>query len=244
MSNQSHILNSILKTAQNVIGQGGVFKAVFDLDSTLFDVTPRAQKILHDFASDAAMRLRFPEATQILLSGKPLQPTYQLKNQLIHLGLHTQPHEFYPLIFDFWKKHFFGNDYLPHDVPYEGAIDYVKEIHQIGANVIYLTGRDVHRMGTGTESQLQQWKLPLGERARLALKPHKDMEDAEFKRDFLLTLPKDNVEIWFFENEPVNVHLVMQDAQHVKIVFFESVHSEKAEPPSPEKVPYIRSFSR
>lgn len=241
MKNQNQILNKVLKAAGACIANGGTFKAIFDLDSTLFDVNPRIHKILHDFGSDVAVQKHFPEAAQILSKNFQLKQTYKLKEQVIHLGLHTQKAEFYPLLLEYWKTHFFSNEYLKYDAPYEGAIEFVQEIYNLGATVYYLTGRDVARMGIGTEEQLNQWNLPLGSRAHLALKPDKEMDDAEFKRDFLLKLPREKVEVWFFENEPANIELVLHEVNHVKVVYFESVHSEKAEPPG-EHIPRIKNF--
>jgi hypothetical protein len=132
---------------------------------------------------------------------------------------------------------------LKYDGPYEGAIAFVSELYQLGATIIYLTGRDVARMGRGTEESLAQWNFPLGKRVHLALKPDKEMDDAEFKRDYLMSLPRENSEIWFYENEPVNIELVLREVNHVRVVYFDSVHMEKAEPPGPH-IPRIRDFRR
>ncbi len=243
MQTQQLILNNILETAKQHIAKQGTFKAVFDLDSTLFDVNPRIRKILNDFGYDNAVQSRYPEAARVLQNVNDLKKTYKLKDQIIHMGLPRQPEEFYFLLMEFWKKHFFGNDYLKYDEPYEGAIEFVKEIHDLGAKVIYLTGRDVVRMGTGTEAQILQWNLPLGDRAWLGMKPSKEMDDALFKLEYLQKLPREGVEIWFFENEPANIELVLKDATHVKVIYFDSYHSETAEPPGAH-IPRIISFSK
>lgn len=243
MKNQSLILNNVLETAKRHIEKKGTFKAIFDLDSTLFDVNPRIQKILNDFGNDNAVQAQYPEAARILSSVTDLKKTYKLKDQIIHIGLHQQPADFYSKLLAFWKQHFFGNEYLKYDQPYEGAIEFVKEIYSLGAKVIYLTGRDVVRMGAGTEAQILQWDLPLNNRAWLGMKPNKDMDDALFKLEYLQKLPRDGVDIWFFENEPANIELVLKDAQHVKIIYFDSYHSETAEPPG-EHIPRIKSFKK
>jgi hypothetical protein len=122
-------------------------------------------------------------------------------------------------------------------------VEFVQELHQLGSQIIYLTGRDVARMGRGTEESLQQWKFPLGHGVHMGLKPHKEMNDAEFKRDYLMALPRERSEIWFFENEPVNIDLVLREVNHVRVVYFESVHMEMAEPPG-DHIPRIRDFRK
>jgi hypothetical protein len=237
------ILDQTLDAARSQLDRGGIFTAVFDLDSTLFEVQPRVLRILHEFAADNAMRSLYPEACMILERAQTLKNTYKLKEQLLELGLNNQVREFYPTIFQYWQTRFFDHDYLKYDVPYEGAIAFVSELYQLGATIIYLTGRDVARMGRGTEESLAQWNFPLGKRVHLALKPDKEMDDAEFKRDYLMSLPRENSEIWFYENEPVNIELVLREVNHVRVVYFDSVHMEKAEPPGPH-IPRIRDFRR
>lgn len=243
MKQQSNILEHVLNKAKQHIQAGAVFNGVFDLDSTLFDVHPRVLQILNDFATDNAMRSRFPETAQILSKISTLKHTYKFKDILISLGLLNQSEEFYKTIYDFWNTRFFSNDYLKYDVPYEGAIDFVNDLYKTGAHITYLTGRDIPRMGLGTEEVLNFWKFPIGPRTHMALKPDKNIEDAIFKRDYLMALPRENTEIWFFENEPVNIDLVLREVNHVNVVYFESVHKEKAEPPG-DHIPRIKSFSR
>ncbi len=237
------ILDKTIDAAKSHLANGGKFTAVFDLDSTLFEVQPRVLNILHEFAANNAMRAIYPDACEVLSKTTTLKNTYKLKEQLIALGLENQVPEFYPTIFHFWQSRFFDHDYLKHDVPYEGAVEFVNELYALGATIIYLTGRDVARMGRGTEESLAQWNFPLGERVHVALKPQKEMDDAEFKRDYLMGLPRENCEIWFYENEPVNIELVLREVNHVRVVYFDSVHMEKAEPPD-LSIPRIRHFRR
>lgn len=216
--------------------------AVFDLDSTLFDVSPRMQKILHDFAEDPAHQKQFSKEVLLLKQAETLRTDWGIKQAVIRLGLDQAPPEFHQTLKEYWIKHFFSNPYLHHDIPYEGAVEFVQKLWNLGVEIAYLTGRDVKRMGVGSEEVLLKWKFPLdGNQARLVLKPERGMDDAKFKSDWFAELPVNHYSlIWFFENEPVNVNLVRLQHQHVQIVFMDSTHSGKET--APGDIPKVLHF--
>ena len=216
--------------------------AVFDLDSTLFHVNPRNLAVLRAFAETPTYKTKYPEAVEILAEVKTLAETYHIREQIHHLGLGDQEKSFYEELFEFWKKRFFSDDFLDFDEPYPGAVQFTQELYKNGVHIMYLTGRDVGRMRIGTERSLTRWGFPFGKpNVELVLKPHRSMDDAEFKADYLSELREDHAPVWFFENEPQNIHLVEKKAPHVKIIFFESVHSGKGNEPG-DHVPRINSF--
>ena len=157
-----------------------------------------------------------------------------IKDALIRAGFDGHQPDFHEAIRNFWRQTFFSNEYLDYDVPFDGAQSYVQALYDLGAEIAYLTGRDVARMGTGTAQVLKKWQFPLdGTQAYTVLKPVKGMDDAQFKSDWFAALPANKYAgVWFFENEPVNVNLVRDTHAHVEIVFFESTHSGKSEAPS------------
>lgn len=216
--------------------------AVFDLDSTLFDVSPRLKKILHDFAANPQNQAKYPEACKALATAETERTDWGIKNAVMRAGLGNHATELHHDLLEFWKTTFFSNEYLEYDIPYDGAVDFVQHVQAAGADIVYLTGRDVHRMGKGSAAVLNKWKMPLNDsNAQLALKPQKGMDDAEFKSDWFAALPSNKYKkIWFFENEPVNVNLVRSLHKHIEIVFFESTHSGKEQPPL--DVPTIINF--
>lgn len=215
-------------------------RAVFDLDSTLFNVAPRFSKIIQEFCVDNSMCQKYPEAISVLSQVQVTQHPYHLKQFMSDIGLDNETQEFYKEIFEFWRTRFFHDNYVIYDHPEDGAVEFVKRLFDMGVHIIYLTGRDEPRMKLGTLQSLEKWDFPLEtDRADLVLKPYKELDDAEFKRDHFNIFPRDE-KIWFFENEPVNIHLVIKDCPHVKIIYFDSVHSGKA--PAPEGLPTIRNF--
>ncbi len=223
----------ILQGVEALRAEGERALVVFDLDSTLFDVSPRLKRILHDFALMPEHQTRFPEAVEILKNVETLPSDWGVRDAVIRAGLDSHHPEFHEAMKHFWIQHFFSNEYLQFDRPFEGAVPFVQELHSLGAHIVYLTGRDVQRMGEGSVKTLKHWNFPIDRTAQLVLKPQKGMDDAQFKSDWFAEVPKNVYErIWFFENEPVNVNLVRRQHGHVEIVFFDSTHSGKEEAPS------------
>ncbi|MGZ3769663.1 MAG: HAD family hydrolase [Bdellovibrio sp.] len=236
------MLQQILINIQDLANQRKKSLVVFDLDSTLFDVSTRLEKILLDFAASPINQKKFPEQVALFKNIKAFRSDWGITGALQRAGLDGHHADFQEAVKAYWQKSFFSNHYLQFDNPYEGALEFVKAVDKAGADIAYLTGRDVARMGEGTVDILQQWGFPLHENAKLVLKPHLSMDDAQFKTDWFVEADKNNdyKKIYFFENEPVNLHHLAQQCPHVEMIFFESTHAGKAEPP--EDIPRIMNF--
>ena len=223
-----HVLQRILTEAREHRLSGRPFLAVFDLDSTLFDLTLRVSKIMDDFAADPAFQNAFPAECELLKKAQVLRTDWGIAEALGRLGLTDSKHaNFCRELHRYWAAAFFSNDYLHHDQPLPGAVDYVAKLSRIGADLMYLTGRDTARMYEGTEKSLRETGFPLGpaERAQLVLKPAAGMNDAEFKVSVLKEALARYDKIWLFENEPVNLNLVARNCPAIGLVFIESTHS-------------------
>jgi hypothetical protein len=242
MTQSSHLLRQILVKIEEFQNQGLRSLAVFDIDSTLFDVSPRVERILMDFAAEPAHKIDFPEQVQLFKNIRTHRHDWGFKSALERAGLDGHHPKFQESLREYWHQRFFSNDYLQYDLPYDGAVEYVNTVANLGAEVVYLTGRDVERMGSGSALTLKHAGFPLDERqTRLVLKPHKSLDDAEFKTEWFTSLPQNQyADLWFFENEPVNIHHLRQRHPHVNVVFFESTHAGKASPP--EDIPKIIDF--
>jgi len=241
MARWPHMLERILVNIQELKKAGKKTLVVFDLDSTLFDVSPRVERILLDFAAIPLHQKRFPEQVRFFKHIKTLRSDWGFEAALKRAGLDGHHPEFQEALRAYWQKHFFSNHYLQFDDIYEGALDFVQAVDQAGARIVYLTGRDIERMGTGSREILLQWGFPLHENAELVLKPHRSMDDAQFKTDYFVEADKEGYEkIYFFENEPVNLRHLQQFCPHVEMIFFSSTHAGKVEPP--EDIPHIMNF--
>jgi hypothetical protein len=228
------LLSEMIESAKRQKAKGAPLQAIFDLDSTLFDVSHRIAKILHHFADLPEIREKYPEAASFISRLEPHRLDYGVKRTLNRVGFKLPDEDFAKTIEKYWKKHFFADTYLMYDQPYPGATAFVNDLYKAGGEISYLTGRDIPRMFQGTVASLKQHGFPVDpEHTNVALKPNTGISDSEFKKDFFLKMDKSPGPVWFFENEPKNIHLVMEHCPHIEIVFVETVHSEKMELPPP-----------
>lgn len=223
--------NEILTKVLLDIRQYKTCAAVFDLDSTLFCVSPRSQAILHDLAKEQWFIDKFPEAAPVLAMVE-VQPTeYGIKTALLRTGI-TPSEELVQTVRKYWRLKFFSNSHLRHDTVYPGAQEFVKRVHDAGAHVHYLTGRNEVLMREGTLNNLTAWSFPKLPLERVMMKPS-DLESDENFKEIRLREMKSRFEcIWFFENEPVIIHQVRKALPDIRIVFIDSTHSGKANPPT------------
>lgn len=90
----SHRLQQILETARKAKKNNQKVLAVFDIDSTLFDVSPRLEKILLEFADDPHMQKKFPEQIPLLKQIKTLGTDWGITNALERVGLDGHHQDF------------------------------------------------------------------------------------------------------------------------------------------------------
>jgi hypothetical protein len=237
------ILEQILTETQESIARGRRSLAVFDLDSTLFDVSPRIQRIVDELALHEPILVAHPEVALKLKQIVIARGDWGIKTAMMRLGLFESHPELASMARDFWAKKFFSNEYLKHDIPYPGAVEFVQTLNKLGADIVYLTGRDQVRMGVGSEATLLEHGFPLGSgvKSELVLKPQKGYEDYLFKSEWFNQIAIDQFDhVWFFENEPVNIEQVRKDHPRVKIIFFDSTHSGRGTVPT--EFPIIEDY--
>jgi hypothetical protein len=211
--------------------------AVFDLDSTLFNVTLRTRMILKDLAKKESLLEKYPNETPQLETMEILDSDWGIREALIRSGI-SAPLQFFSEVRDSWMKHFFSSDYLLHDEPYDGAVEFVNSLYKAGVDIRYLTGRDRERMGDGSIAALNDKGFPLDDpENHLILKPVLKLNDANYKKNAFDDIGHPINHIWFFENEPVIIHLVKEHFPDLNIIFIDTIHSGKAE--APEGLPVI-----
>lgn len=228
-------LSEILNISREYAAQNMRILAVFDLDSTLFNVSTRTQKILSEYAElHDEDRLRNIEVRH---------EDWGIKEAVLRAGLNLESDlELLKNLREFWSKRFFTSEYLHYDVPYMGAISFVQELAETGCEINYLTGRDQTRMYKGTLEVLKKWGFP-SEEKKLFLKPEKEQDDELFKESWFKNLNHSLYKkIFFFENEPVNVNAILSSSPEVEIIFLDTTHARKQEVTDPIK--RIKNFSR
>lgn len=235
------LLHSILTEASSAASP---ILAVFDLDSTLFDLRARIQEILYDFARDPAHQERHPDPCRKLLQVRIERKDWGLGEPLARVGLLESEH---PALFEelrsHWSFRFFSDDYLHRDLPLAGAVEFVQELARAGGHILYLTGRDEPRMLSGTLASLSAWNFPLSPpESRLLLKPDAALDDAEFKAEILAVECARYGRVWFFENEPVNLRAARKRCPAVRLVFVDTNHSGREQPwPELDSIPHFET---
>ena len=225
------VLNRILDEASEAKASRTPFLAVFDLDSTLFDLTNRMCRIVDAFSDDPKFAHRYPNESSRLKNLPIKSSDWGLSEALGRVGIKKETHsELYRELHEFWEKAFFSEGFLHHDEPLPGSVAFVKRLRAAGAEIMYLTGRDVPRMLDGTKKSLRERGFPLDESGvELRLKPVAEWDDAEFKVDVLRESAHRFGKIYLFENEPVNLNLVAEKLPQVALVYIDSCHSGREE---------------
>jgi beta-phosphoglucomutase-like phosphatase (HAD superfamily) len=194
---------------------------VFDLDGTIMDNRPRTVAILRDFA--AMCRDRDPELAESLQKARTVDLSYLLTDSLEALGAHRTS-----LVAEmqaFWRDRFFADRHLVHDVAVPGSVEFVRACYDAGALLVYLTGRDLPLMGTGTFQSLRDLGFPIGiAGTELVLKPDAAMPDEAFKRLAAPTLARVGHVIAAFDNEPANCNVMLAHYPDAHVVFVDTQH--------------------
>lgn len=224
------LLDAVLERS----GPGRV--VVFDLDGCLFDTRPRQVHILRELAAR--------EGWEPLNRVEPGHFTdWSLPNTLRAAGVEEgwiEAHK--EAIRPLWAKAFFSSTYVLYDHAMPGAPALVRAVHARGAEVVYLTGRDL-RMRKGTEASLARYAFPTGERATLLTKPHFHMDDTRFKDGAIESIEAMGEVVAYLDNEPANVNLYRARHPDALVVFVETDHSPRPDTPDPA-IPWLRSFLR
>jgi hypothetical protein len=219
-------------------GSGGPPVVVFDLDGTLLDNRPRVVAILHELG--AFWRDRHPEAAACCARARPDGIVYGIVENLRRLGvadpaLHREG-------FEFWKRHFFADRHIHHDVEVRGARAFARACHDAGAVVVYLTGRDLANMALGSFASLRDLGFPIGLiGTELVVKPRVETPDVEFKRTVAPQLARLGTLVAAFDNEPANVHAFLEAHPESVAVFLDTQYAPDP-PPLDPRVAVIHAF--
>lgn len=204
---------------------------VLDIDSTLVTTFQRNQAILDEFCKQQSQL--FPEECNKLKMAQCRLGDYGYKTSLNRLNTPPLSNEFLDQLDIFWRKNFFSNDFLHSDQPTEGAIEFVQHLEKTQVPFVYLTGRHKNTMWPGTLKSLKQLGFPITE-DQLILKENLDMKDELYKSAAIEALKQNfkDHSLWLIDNEPVILNQIEKDHADVKLVWFESCHSGKMQPPA------------
>jgi beta-phosphoglucomutase-like phosphatase (HAD superfamily) len=213
---------------------------VFDLDGTLFDNRPRTRAILNELAEE--WRASHRDLASRIARLRQEEMAYLLTDTLERIGVTDA--ERVAEAQGFWKDRFFADGHLHHDVPLPGAVEFAKDCYEAGAILVYLTGRDLPLMGTGSFRSLRDHGFPIGvPGTELVLKPDAAMADEAFKRLEAPKLARVGAIVASFDNEPGNCNTILAQNPECESVLVDTQHLPGA-PPLDPKVHVIPDFRR
>ena len=182
-------------------GRAGV---VLDIDDTLIDCRYRKRRVLVEFANQTEIRRNFPREAAAIGGLKLADMRYRVVDVLAEQGIADDA--FAAAILDDWLSRYFSNSYLADDVAFPGAVDFVTRLHDAGARIIYLTGRDEPGMGAGTRLGMERCGFPVGTGTEFVLKADPALPDVEFKADAIRRLALSGPLVAALENESRNLN--------------------------------------
>lgn len=201
---------------------------VFDLDGTLFDNRPRMVQILKEYGDQELKAVR-PEAAMKLQTLTAPFAQYMLTDTLKGIGITEEAVINNAAVF--WSQRFFTDEYLRHDVPVPGAVNYVRSLYSAGARVVYLSGRDAPRQLLGSVRALRDQGFPIGiQGTELIMKPSVQTTDAIFKQQATSYLRQYGKVVAAFDNEPNNVNVYRRAFADAKVILYNAPHAPNPPP--------------
>lgn len=198
---------------------------VLDIDSTLVLTHKRNEAILKAFAKDSTHSSR-----SIFEQAECFPFEYGYFQAVERLGAPLDE----PLrkeVTAYWREHFFSNNYLHHDLPHDGALDFVEALVRKHIPHVYLTGRPRPTMWDGTLQVLNKMGFPVTE-DNLHLKPQPTDVDELYKSQKMQDLKKNFSKVIFIDNEPKVLNQIDKDHPDIQLVFVDTCHSPNVVPPS------------
>lgn len=217
---QHGLFARVLERCRPVSGQP-VPVVVFDLDGTLMDNRPRTTVILQELAAE--LRREAHSAAELLAATRAESLAYLLTESLQRLGV-DHP-ELISRAEAYWKSRFFSDDYLKHDIAVPGAVELARACYEVGATIVYFTGRDLPLMSLGSFQSLRDLGFPIGVvGTELVCKPHASIPDESFKREVAPHLARIGKVVAAFDNEPGNCNAFVEICPEAESVFVDTQH--------------------
>lgn len=217
-------IDSLLASAKKPV-------AIFDLDGTLFNVNYRHMAILKEFIALPEIKENHAEHCAIIAKMRIDDFQYGIETTLNAIGIDRYSEHsahFVQHAENYWFKRFFTDEFVTCDGIYEKAVECVKHFHASGAQVVYLSGRDVPNMSKGTIEALEKNGFPhRGHNITMLLKPAYGLDDLLFKKQAIDTIRTEGEVIATFDNEPANVQMFIDNFPDAINVHFDSQYARK-----------------
>lgn len=218
---QTEFLAGLVDRTRALRAAGKVPVVVFDLDGTLLDNRPRTVAILAELA--AVWGEKHPREADLIRDVPPSSLLYLFTDTLRKLGVKDEALEAEALAF--WRARFFRDAHLAHDVEVPGAAAFAKRIYEAGAQVVYLTGRDLPFMSLGSWASLRDLSFPIGViGTELVCKPDPAIPDEDYKRMIAPTITRHGELVASFDNEPGNCNAFLEAHPEAASVLLDTQH--------------------
>lgn len=233
-----HPLEQVLERVREGVARGRKPIVVFDLDDTIFRVSFRTQKILRDWSNLHPHTLGLRQKIEAL---DPVKMPWSLNATLDMAGITGTVLR--KSADAFWGKNFFGSDYLTVDRTIRGAVVYVNRLARVGAQIVYLTGRDDERMRAGSVLALRKSGFPpvVAGGAILMMKPDWRVKDYIFKEEACGKINAKGPVVASIDNEPRNCNMFRTLFPGALIVCLDTPHSDNA-PALQPGIPVVADF--
>ncbi len=195
---------------------------ILDIDSTLLYTYKRNEAILKKFAQDRISQ--FPDFCRTLSQVDCRRGEYGYGDALKRLLLDKAEASILDNLHSYWREAFFSNDFLTHDIPHEGAVQFVQHLSHTQIPFVYLTGRPRELMSPGSLQSLLQFGFPASQ-GILFMKPQPKDIDEEFKSKKIKELKQLKSRTWLIDNEPKILHKIAADHPEVHLIFVDTCHS-------------------
>ena len=245
----SKLLETLLEKFKNVTTAGCKSLAIFDIDSTLLDMSYRTGGIFKEFSRLDKHRSDHKELCQAIDNWETITEVYDPIAFINHHNTDYQVNRNSTLgdyLMEYWRKRFFNSDWLNHDLPYFGAQSFVNECLNCGADIAYLTGRDKSNVFNGTLRSLTTHRFPLdtnNPKTRIMLKPNSSMKDIIYKDEGIAKFKKGYDHVVFIDNEVELVNMAAENHREIDSYLFDSVHSGRVQDLKKD-IPKIVTWSR
>lgn len=192
------VLQGILKRVSDE--EGAI--AVFDLDSTLLDNSPRQSAIMREYGNHAGV-------VELQSSRPEHWVTWDMGDAMAKTGLDAEGIEIHLEAFKaFWMKRFFTSKYCLLDEAIDGAPAFVNAVRDHGGRVFYVTGRH-EEMRAGTLECLKRLSFPIpseDSNVELLMKPVLEESDDDYKARTHQQLQEAGCVVTAFDNEPTHIN--------------------------------------
>jgi acid phosphatase class B len=224
------VLDSIVNSLKNSVGDKKKCLVIFDIDSTLLDTSYRTGGIFKEFARHPVHKEAYPKLCQAIEGWEEMVEVYDpIEFVNHHSGFDLdRDSDTSKYLLSFWKKRFFNPDWLCHDMPYRGAQNFVQRCIDLGSDIAYLTGRESKSLLNATLKSLAVHRFPLDSsspRTRIMLKDHSSIKDLLYKDEGISSLKSGYDHVIFIDNELELVAMSVDKHPDVTTYLFDSVHS-------------------